>query len=326
MARFLLRRLVGRAVLVVAAASLAYLLAAAVLDPRGNYTGQQPPPSPQTIESVLSRYNLNDHDPLGERYLTWVSGVATGDFGRTWDGHSVGAEMARRVGVSLRLLSLGLVAGCVTGVLVGAWTGVRRHGVADRAATLGAFVLISVPSLVLAVCLQAVALWTNQAIGMDLLRATGEYTPGLDVGFWGGLADRARHLLLPTLALALPQAAVYSRYQRDLIADTATADFVRTARAKGLTHREAILRHALRTTLIPAVTLFGYSFAALFTGMIFVERVFGRHGVGGLLIDSVGTGDVNAVAAVCAFGALCVAVAGLLADAARVLLDPRVRA
>lgn len=326
MARFLVRRLAGHAVLVLVAASLAYLLAAATLDPRGNYEDRQPGPPPEVVDSILTEYNLNDDVPLGKRYVVWVSGVLSGDFGRTWDGSQVGAEMALRVGVNLRLMSIGLVAGSAVGVLVGAWAGLRRGGTTDRLLTLWSFTVISVPTLVLAVALQAAALWLNSAAGADLLRATGEYTPGLDAGAWGGFVDRVRHLLLPSLALALPQAAVHSRYQRELVAEAAAADFVRTARGKGLTRREALFRHALRTTLGPSVTLFGYSFAVLFTGTVFVEQVFGWHGVGGLLIAAITEGDVNVVAAVCSFGALCVAGAGLLADAVRGVLDPRVRA
>ncbi|PSL00976.1 peptide/nickel transport system permease protein [Murinocardiopsis flavida] len=325
MARFLVRRLAGHAVLVLVASSLAYLLAAAVLDPRGNYEGRQPPPPPEVVDAVLTESNLNDDAPLAQRYAVWASGVLCGDLGRTWDGREVGAEMARRVGVNLRLMSIGLVAGSVAGVALGAWAGLRRGRGADRLLTLWSYTVISVPTVVLAAALQACALWLNSAAGADLLRATGEYTPGLDAGMWGSAADRARHLLLPSLALALPQIAVHSRYQRELIAEAAGADFVRTARAKGLTLRAALRRHALRTTLGPSVTLFGYSFAALFTGTVFVEQVFGWHGVGGLLIDAIAEGDVNVVAAVCTFGALCVSVAGLLADTARGLLDPRVR-
>lgn len=325
MARFLLRRLAGRLLLLAVAASSAYLLAAAALNPRGNYEGQRPPPSAASVEAALDAYNLNDTTPLVQRYAVWARGVVVGDFGRTWDGAPVTGELGRRVGVSARLLALGAVVGCAGGVLLGAWAGSRRGGPVDRAATGASFVLISVPVVVVAVSLQNAALWVNQVTGVELLRATGEYTPQLGGGAVRWLLDRLRHLVLPTLTVALPQIAVYSRYQRVLMADQVGADYVRTARAKGLTRGRAVVRHALPTTLGPAAAYFGHSLALLLTSAVFTEKVFGWHGVGEYLLDSVAQGDVNAVAAVCCFGAGCVAVAGIVADAACHLLDPRVR-
>ncbi|TDQ52090.1 ABC transporter permease [Actinorugispora endophytica] len=325
MARFLLRRLAGRLLLLFVAASCAYLLAAGALNPRANYEGRRPPPPAEVVDAALDAYNLNDATPLAQRYAVWVSGVATGDFGRTWDGAPVTEELGRRIGVSVRLLLPGAVVGCVGGVLLGAWAGSRRHGPADRAATAVSFVLISVPVVVVAVSLQNAALWVNQGTGVELLRATGEYTPGLEGGAGAWLLDRSRHLVLPTLTVALPQIALYSRYQRNLMADQVDADYVRTARAKGLTRRRALVRHALRTALAPAVAYFGYSLALLLTSAVFTEKVFGWHGAGEYLLDSVGQGDVNAVAAVCCFGAACVIAAGFLVDTVSFLLDPRVR-
>ncbi|RCV50066.1 ABC transporter permease [Marinitenerispora sediminis] len=325
MPRFLLGRLLSHVLLLVASASCCYLLAASALDPRGNYEGQRPPPPEHVVDAVLAEYNLDNRVPLAERYATWAGGVLRGDFGRTWDGQSVNDEMARRIGVSVRLLTLGTLAGTAAGVLLGAWAGARRRGAVDRMATAGAVVVVSVPTVVIAVCLQTGAVWLNQAAGVDLLRTTGEFTPGLTSGFWDGLLNRAQHLVLPTVALALPFTAVLSRYQRGLMADEAEAEYVRTARAKGLPRRTALLRHALRTALVPAVTYSGHSAAALLTGAVFTETVFGWHGVGELLMASVARGDVNAVAAVCAFGALCVITASLVSDVARFLLDPRVR-
>ncbi|GAA3757625.1 ABC transporter permease [Salinactinospora qingdaonensis] len=325
MARFLARRLLDHALVLLVAASCGYLLAATALDPRGNYTGPGSSTPPHVVESMLREYNLSDRVPLAQRYVTWVGGVVTGDFGQTWDGREVAGELARRIGVSARLLAVGFLGAAVTGVFLGAWTGARRGGVLDTVVTLGSFVLISVPTVVVAVSLQTAALWFNAAVGVDVLRTTGEFTPGVDTTSWAGAADRARHLVLPTLALALPMIALYSRYQRALMIDEADADYVRTARAKGRTRGAALFRHALPMALLPTVTYIGYSAALVFVGSVFVEKVFGWHGVGELLVDSIARGDVNTVAAVCCFGALCVAVAGLLADVAQMTLDPRLR-
>ncbi|WP_083947835.1 ABC transporter permease [Thermobifida cellulosilytica] len=322
----LLVRVLGRLVLLFAAASCAYLLAAAALNPRENYEARRPPPPAEAVTAALDAANLNDETPLLRRYAVWVSGVVVGDFGRTWDGASVNEELSRRIGVSVRLLAAGAVLGCVGGVLLGTWTGARPHGAADRAVTAVSLLLISVPVVVVAVSLQNAALWVNQTAGADLLRVTGEATPGLEGGIAERGADRLRHLVLPTLAVALPQIALYSRYQRSLVADQLGADYLRTARAKGMTRFRAVVRHALRVTLAPAVVYFGYSLAVLLTSTVFTEQVFGWHGVGEYLFESIGEGDVNAVAAVCCFGAVCVTAAGVVSDTARAVLDPRSRA
>jgi peptide/nickel transport system permease protein len=127
------------------------------------------------------------------------------------------------------------------------------------------------------------------------------------------------------VTIVLAQVAVYSRYQRSMMLDVLSADFVRTARAKGLRRGTALRRHALRTAVIPMTTYFAYNLGLLLLGAVFIEKIFGWHGMGEWLIDSIGRGDVNAVAAFDLFAAGLVLVAGLLADLAQAALDPRVR-
>ncbi|WP_242890482.1 ABC transporter permease [Actinomadura litoris] len=328
MAAFLLRRLANYAVLVVLAASLAYLLAAAALTPRANYEGRAPRPPEAVVDAQLTRFNLNDRTPLAERYGTWVAGLARGDFGRTWQGEPVNAELWRRLGVSLRLLVLGAVLGSALGVLAGAYAAVRRGRTADLLVTFLSYLVLAVPVFVLAVLLQIVASRTNQATGLRVFEWVGETTPGASdgpFGALGGLADRVRHLLLPTATIALAQFALYSRYQRSMMLDVLQADFVRTARAKGLRRRDALLRHGLRTALIPMTTYFAYTSGLLLLGGMFTEKLFGWHGVGEWLIDSVTRGDVNAVAAVNCVAAAAVLLAGMASDVMYGILDPRVR-
>ncbi|MFC5180937.1 ABC transporter permease [Actinomadura harenae] len=328
MAGFLLRRLANYAVLVVLAASLAYVLAACALNPRANLMDRSPRPSAAVVDAELTRLNLNDRTPLPRRYLTWADGVLHGDFGHTWEGESVNGEMWRRAWVSLRLLLGGAVLGGVFGVLLGAYAAVRRDRFPDRAATYGAYLLLSVPVFVLAVLLQYAAERVNAMTGTQLFAWVGESTPGAGDGTFGGLdalADRARHLLLPTLTIAFGQAALYARYQRGLMLDVLGADFVRTARAKGLTRRAALLKHGLRTALIPMTTYFSYTFGMLLLGSMFTEKIFGWHGMGEWLVDSISRGDVNVVAATACFAAVTVLLAGVFSDVLYGILDPRVR-
>lgn len=326
MAGFLLRRTVGYLVLIAVATSLAYLLAATALDPRSNYEGRNPPPPPAVVDARLSMYNLNDRTPLHERYLRWAGGVLHGDFGHTWNGDKVGAEIARRAGVTLRLVLAGAVLGGVAGVLAGAAAAVRQYGWFDRLSSVSAFIVLAVPTVVLANMLILGAVWVNDRLGAQIFMVSGEATPGLDAGTPAGLLDRAKHLILPTVSLAVGQIAVYSRYQRTMMLDVLDADFVRTAMAKGLRRRAALMRHALRTALIPAVTYFAFTFGSLLVGATITESVFGWHGLGEELVASVRGNDVNTVAAISCFAAFAVLLASLASDVLHAVLDPRVRA
>lgn len=323
--KFLLRRLANYIVLVGLAASMAYLLAAASFDPRSNYEGRNPPPPPQVVDRELTLYNLNDKTPLLKRYTTWLNGLRRGDLGRTSDGESVNAEFARRIGVSLRLLLIATVLGGVLGVLVGAWSAVRQYQLTDHLITLASFVTISIPVFVFAVLVEIVAVAFNEAVGVTVFEYTGEFTPGLEGGFWPQLLDRLQHLVLPTFTLTVGTVAALSRYQRSAMLDVLGSDFVRTAMAKGLPRRTALLKHALRTALIPAATYFAFSFSLLLVGAAFVEKIFGWHGMGEFFIDSVTGNEVNAVAAASLFAATLVLIAGLLSDIAYAALDPRIR-
>jgi peptide/nickel transport system permease protein len=322
-AAFLLRRLANRLVLAVGAASLGYLLAAAALDPRANFEGRALRPPEAVIEARLDALNLNDRTPLAERYLTWAGGVLHGDFGRTWDGEPVAAELWRRLGVTLRLVSSGAVLGSVLGVVLGAYAAVKRGRTADRLISFGSSMLVAAPVFVLAVLLQIGAGKANDAMGVQVFVWVGEYTPG--VSGPGALADRARHLLLPTVTIALAQLALCCRYQRGLMLDVLHADFVRTARAKGLRKRRALLRHGLPVALVPMTTYLAYTSGLLLLGGVFTEKIFGWHGMGEWLVDSITCGDANAVAAIDCVAVCVVLLAGLAADAFTAVLDPRVR-
>jgi peptide/nickel transport system permease protein len=131
--------------------------------------------------------------------------------------------------------------------------------------------------------------------------------------------------VLPTTTLALGAIAGYSRYQRNAMLDVLGQDFIRTARAKGLTRRQALFKHGLRTALIPMATLFAYGVAGLVTGAVFVEKIFGWHGMGEWMVQGISGQDPNIVAAFTLFSGTTILVGGLLSDIVYAALDPRVR-
>ncbi|KWT58598.1 peptide ABC transporter permease [Streptomyces albus subsp. albus] len=324
MGRYLLRRLASYLVLVAVAASLTYFLAGLSLNPRARFEGRNPPLPEAAVTRSLDDYNLNPDTPVVARFARWAGDVAHGDLGRTIDGDSVNDDFGRRVGVSARLLLLATLAGSALGVAVGAYGAIRQYRWFDRFSTLASFFVLAMPVFVIGVALKIGATALNE--GTQTIKVLGEYDAQY-AGRWdpAALLNRAQHMLLPALTLIIVQVALYSRYQRSTMLDVLGADFLRTARAKGLRRRTALVRHGLRTAVLPVVPLLVYNVVLLFAGATFVEKTFGWHGMGELLVDSVAGQDVNSVAAVGLFTAALVVIAGLLADLLYAALDPRVR-
>ncbi|WP_017581998.1 ABC transporter permease [Nocardiopsis valliformis] len=325
MGKFLARRLLNYVVLILLATSFAYVLAATNLYPRGYFEQMQPPPSPEAVNAQLDALNLNDETPIAQRYATWISGVFTGDFGKTIQGGDVASQMWMKAGVTLRLITVATILGSFLGIAVGAYAAIRQYRAFDKAATAASFFVLSVPTVVIAIVVQVGAVSINDLLGFQFLRYSGEYTAGIRGEWYELLLNRVYHALLPTLVLTVALFAAFSRYQRNMMLDVLGADFVRTAMAKGLTRRKALFKHALRTALIPTITYFTFTFGALVSGATFTEKIYGWHGMGAWLIDSIARQDVHVVAAVSWFMAITIMAASFLSDILYAWLDPRVR-
>ncbi|BBX15432.1 peptide ABC transporter permease [Mycolicibacterium duvalii] len=324
MTRFLARRLLNYALLLALASFLTFALTSVAFNPLESLLERNPRPPDAVIAAKAAELRLDQPIPL--RYLSWVSGAVRGDFGTTVAGQPVAEELWRRIGVSLRLVVIGSVLGTVIGVVVGAWSAVRQYRLSDRVITLLSLLIISAPTFVIANLLILGALNVNSALGMQIFEYTGETSPDATGGGWDRFVDRLQHLVLPTFTLALASIAGFSRYQRNAMLDVLGQDFIRTARAKGLTRRQALFKHGLRTALIPMATLFAYGVSALVTGAVFVEKIFGWHGMGEWVVDGIAAQDTNIVAAITVFSGATVLLAGLLSDLIYAALDPRVRA
>ena len=323
MTRFLARRALNYIALLALASFLTFTLTSLTFTPLNSLLQRNPRPPQAVIDAKAAELDLNKPIPL--RYAHWASGAVRGDFGTTVTGQPVSDELWRRIGVSLRLLVIGSVLGTLIGVLVGAWGAVRQYRMSDRVITGISLLIISTPTFVLAGLLILIALQINSVLGVQVFEFTGETSPNAMGGGWNRFVDRAQHLVLPTLTLALMAIAGYSRYQRNAMLDVLGQDFIRTARAKGLTRRQALFKHGLRTALIPMATLFAYSVAGLVTGAVFVEKIFGWHGMGEWVVQGIATQDTNIVAAITVFSGAVVLLAGLLSDVLYAILDPRVR-
>ena len=314
---YLARRIANYAVLLFIATSLAYLLASASLDPSALWNRQDPSLNWDAIHANLVKYNISHDLPVWDRYVTWLRNVLLHwDWGRTPKGELINTLIGTKIFVSVRLVFLGAAIGMVGGVALGAWTATRQYRFSDRAISLISMIIISTPAMVIAILLQVLAVQINRSSGFQIFEFTGEGE---------GALGRLQHLLLPTLSMSLGGIASYSRFQRNLMLDTLGADYVRTARAKGLIKRKALTRHALRTALIPMATYFAFALATLFTGAAITERVYGWHGMGEYSISAISGMDINGVTAVVAFSGLCTLTGAFLSDVFVAIVDPRVR-
>jgi peptide/nickel transport system permease protein len=322
MTRFLARRLLNYLVLLALASFLTFALTSVTFSPLDSLLQRNPRPPQSVIDAKAADLGLDK--PLPQRYAAWVEGAVHGDFGKTVGGQPVSQELWRRVGASLRLVGIGSVLGALIGVVVGAWGAVRQYRLSDRVITALSLLVLSAPTFVIANLLILAALGVNSVLGIELFQYTGETSPYVGGG-WAAFVDRLAHLALPTLTLALAAIAGYSRYQRNAMLDVLGQDFIRTARAKGLTRRRALFKHGLRTALIPMATLFAYGVSGLVTGAVFVEKIFGWHGMGEWIVQGINNQDANIVAAFTVFSGATILLAGLLSDVIYAALDPRVR-
>ncbi|KQS08857.1 ABC transporter permease [Curtobacterium sp. MCLR17_007] len=326
MLAFIAKRIVNYVILTIVATTLGYILASTTLNPAARFYGKNPPVPQGTIDAALAKLGADPNVPVLVRtWNWWVDLVTRGSLGISTRSTEVTADIVSRSGTSLRLLVIGALLGAVLGVLLGVWNAVRQYRTSDQVSTYLSFAVLATPVFVIAVVLMILATGLNSAVGTQVIRFTGEYTPGYGGGFFANLGDRLVHLLLPTISLTIGAVASYSRYQRSAMLDVLSNDFIRTARSKGRTRGSAIMRHGVRVALIPMSTFFAYSFGLILTGASVTELVFSWHGMGEYFVTSITNNDVNAAAGTILFTAILVLIAGTLADLLYAALDPRVR-
>lgn len=322
MTGFVLRRLLISIPVVVLASFLVFTLVAAGGDPLGDLR-QNPNVSQATI--ALRAAELNLDKPIPQRYMLWAGGAIRGDLGVAIDKEPVSDKLRRGFGITFRLVIVATLLAVAVAVALGVFSAVRQYSLGDYAGTFFAFVFFSMPVFWLAGILKDVGIRFNRAVGTTIFYTVGERTPNLTGGFFDTLGNRVGHLALPTLTLALLSMAAWSRFQRAAMLDVLNADYVRTARAKGLSEVQVITKHALRNALIPLTTVVALDFATLIGGAIITERVFAWKGMGSILLEAIDRLDVNVVTGWLLMTAVVVVVFNLVADILYALLDPRIR-
>jgi len=253
--------------------------------------------------------------PLPVRYWDWATGMLTGDFGTSYTYDTPVADMvADRIGVSLPLAIYALVLSTIIAFPAGILAAAKRGGAGDTA-VMGATQLgVAIPNFWFAMILVLIF-----AINLRWFPSGG--FPGWDQGVWASF----KALTLPAIALALPQAAILARVMRSSLLDMLGEDFMRTARAKGLTRSQALWRHAVRNALIPVLTIIGLQFAFLLAGGIIIEQVFYLPGLGRLIFQSISARDLIVVESVVMLLVFMVIVVNFTVDLAYAAVDPRLR-
>lgn len=323
--KYILRKTLTWLAMIFVATNLVYFLANFFLDPYSNYIDRRPVPPVEQVTRILAPFNLSREVPLIERWWTWLTSILTQwNWGYSPAGQSVNDQIAFRVGVSAQLMLGATVITCIVGISLGVFTASRQYSIHDRIWQAVSVVAMNTHVVVASLAVVLMAIRLNNAAGRRIFFVTGASSVDVN-GFFPSLIDKAQHLILPTICLVFINYASYHFLQRSLLLDNINADYVRTARAKGLTKPQAIRRHALRTSIIPVVTQIAFSIPAIFTGAVMTETIFAWEGMGRYFLTTIQRNDIHGVVAVAAFGALMTAVGAVLSDILVVLVDPRVR-
>ncbi len=273
--------------------------------------------TPESLAAMEARLGL-DRPPL-QRYLEWTGGLLRGSTARSLSYDTPTAELlAERLAVTLPLALLAMALTVVLALSLGLYAAARHRRLGDVGVMAFSQLGIAIPNFWFAILL--ILLF---AVQLQWVSAGG--FPGWRAEDGGGLWPGLQALLLPALALAAVQAAILARVTRSAVLDVLREDFVRTARAKGLSRRQALLRHVLRNAMIPVLTVAGLQFANLVTGTIVVENVFVLPGVGRLVFQAIANRDLVVVRDVVMLLAALVVLVNLLVDLAVAGVDPRVR-
>jgi len=321
---FVVRRLLIAIPLLLVSTFVTFLLVALSGDPLTYLKVKQPPVPKPVIQAAAHQLWLDQ--PLLTRYWHWLTSVVHGNFGPSVQGHmNIGHEITLRAWTSLRLVAVAMIIAALLAVLVGVISAVKQYSLTDYSFTLTGFLFLSLPVFWFAVLLKEAGIWVNNRAGQTIFYTIGSSTPGLSGGTGSHVLDALKHLILPTITLALTSFAAWSRFNRASMLEVLNSDYVRLARAKGLSQRQVMVRHALRTALIPLVTVMALDLAGILSQTIITETVYQWHAMGDFLLTAITSSDVFAVLAWLLVAGGLVIVLNLAADVLYAVLDPRIR-
>jgi len=313
---FLLRRLLMMIPVAIGVSVLAFLFQE--LSPGDALDAMIPPDvavADADLEYWRSRLGLDQPAPI--RYLHWMGRVLQGDLGYSLTSHqSVGRMILNRLGPTALLMAFALLLSTVLGIATGVVSAVRQYSWLDYLLTVSAFFWLSVPGFFMGMLLIYIF-----AVWLAWVPPFGYSSPGA-ANVW---LDRLHHLLLPGISLGLELTAALTRYVRSSLLEVLGADYIRTARAKGLSDVVSVLKHGLPNALIPVISVIGLRLPALFGGSVVIETVFQWPGMGNMLVNAARSRDYPVVMGVTLFVSVMVVISTLLTDIAYAVADPRIR-
>ena len=289
-------------------------------DPADVIAGEMGGATAEMLADIRKTYGLDR--PLHEQLFTYIGKVFQGDLGHSfYFDRPVTELILERVGATILLVLTSLILAIVVGTFLGVFASQHPDGMLSHFVTLLALLGYSLPVFWTAIML----LILLAAPPVDMFPVSGMYDVTREGGAISYIFDVLHHLVLPVVALSTIYLAFYSRLSRASMLDVLGADYIRTARAKGLSERVVVYKHALRNGILPVVTFAGLQFSQLFSGAVLVETVFSWPGLGTLAFDSISRRDTPTLLGILFFSALIVIVANLLTDLSYRLIDPRIK-
>lgn len=316
MARFVLRRLLGIVPLVLLVSLVCFTLMHAVPGGPEGMLAENPKVKPEDLARIRSNFGLDR--PVPVQYLSWVERVVLhGDFGVSYaTGEPVIEMIARRLPATLELMGSAFLVAVLVGLTAGVLSALKRNTTTESFFTVGSLVVISVPLF-----------WLG-LVSVMLFSVKWRLLPPGGAGTLGGpfsMVDHLRHLVLPTIVLSLAFAAGWSRYMRATLSSVLDENYIVVARAKGLSTPAVVLRHALKNSIAPVVTVIAMSVPVLFTGSVIVETIFSWPGMGRLFYEGLMRHDYTRIMGVVFVSSVLVALFNLMADCLYGIFDPRTR-
>jgi peptide/nickel transport system permease protein len=319
--RYIAQRLAQAAVIVAIVATITFALIHLAPGDPFSAVMDNPNVSETMRQTLRAQYGLDR--PLPEQFVKYVNSLAHGELGWSFSyERPVREVLGTALPNTLLLMGVALVASFTFGVFIALVQVARRGSVVDHTLSGISLFFISMPDFWFAtLTLLTFAYW------LPIFPVGGVVDPVMHdyLGLGGRIVDRLWHLILPALTLTILASAATARFQRAALLDVLPADYIRTARLKGLTERQVLRRHALRNALLPIITLVGLSFPALLTGTFFVEKIFAWQGMGYAVVNAIGTRDYQLVMGAVIIGSIMVTLGSLLADLLYALADPRLR-
>ncbi len=317
MGRYILRRLLIAIPTVAVISFVVFaILALAPTDPLSSF-GADPRVPPEVRAAIRTSLGLDDPWPV--RYVKWVTSLAQGNFGFSFMSHSPVVDLLKqRLPNTLAVVGVAYLIGVVLAIPIGMISAVRRYSLFDHFATTFAFIGFSVPTFFTGILLIIV-------FSINLRWFPFIYDSTLVIHDLPTFLDQVKQSIMPITVLALFDTATIARYTRAEMLEHLPLDYVRTARSKGLKEQVVVLRHVLRNSLIPVVTLVALGVPTVFGGAIVTEQIFRVPGIGELLVRSIGDGDTPVVTAILLIFAVLVVLFNLFADILYAVLDPRIK-